>query len=391
MRAAPMPTNSEPLSALTDRLYDAAAGFCGWDGILSDLARLLGGSAAVLGFVGPRCPGRVVQVGVDPACMARYLERHAGRNELAARSASLPVGTVVTDECLMPKAEFLRTAFFDECLRPQGLRSIINVRAAHGERGALANVCVLRSTRDGEFGPEEVQLLSRLAPHLRRAVAVHIRLAEAEGERRVSAEALERLPRAAFVVDGAAVVRHANAAGAALLAARDSGLRADPGDGGALRAARSEETALLRRLAAAAVPGRGADSAAAGGGHVCLSRPPPRPPLVATAVPLSASGIAASGLALAGLPPEAMALLLVADPEARPEGPPPALLREAYGLTKAEATIAARAAVGEGVPGLAASLAISEGTARLHLHRVFEKTGARRQAELAAVLGRLAS
>ena len=46
---------------------------------------------------------------------------------------------------------------------------------------------------------------------------------------------------------------------------------------------------------------------------------------------------------------------------------------------------------GEGVPALAASLGISPGTARLHLHRVFEKTGARRQAELAAVLGRLAS
>ena len=52
----------------------------------------------------------------------------------------------------------------------------------------------------------------------RRAVAVHIRLAEAEGDRRALAEALERLPRAAFLVDGAAAVRHANAAGAALLA-----------------------------------------------------------------------------------------------------------------------------------------------------------------------------
>ena len=106
-----MPTDSDALNALTDRAYDAAAGFCGWDGILSDLARLLGGSAAVLGVVGPRCPGRVVQVGVEAACMARYLERYAGRNELEARSASLPVGAVVTDECVMPKAEFLRTAY----------------------------------------------------------------------------------------------------------------------------------------------------------------------------------------------------------------------------------------------------------------------------------------
>src|SRR3712207_4033181 len=142
-----MPTDCEPLDALIGRLYDAAAGLGCWHDALSGLARLLGGTAAVLGVVGPRCAGRVVQVGVDPACMARYVERHAGRNELAARSASLPVGSVVTDEDLMPKPEFLRTAFHDECLRPQGLRSLVNLRAARGERGALANVCVLRTAR----------------------------------------------------------------------------------------------------------------------------------------------------------------------------------------------------------------------------------------------------
>ncbi len=178
-------------------------------------------------------------------------------------------------------------------------------------------------------------------------------------------------------------MRHANDARAAQQASRDGGLRADPGEGGALRAGRPEETAALRRLVAAAVLSRGEGAPPAG--HLCISRAPPRPPLVATTTPLSASGVAA-----AGLPPEAMALLLVADPEARPAPPPPSVLREAFGLTRAEADIAARAAAGEGVPALAASLAISPGTARLHLHRVFEKTGARRQAELAAILARLA-
>ena len=298
--------------------------------------------------------------------MARYLERHAGRNELAARSALLPVGNVVTDECLMPKAEFLRTAFYDECLRPQGLQSVINLRAARGQHGAMANVCVLRTAQEGTFDAEDIELFSRLAPHLRRAVAVQTRLAEAEGDRRALAEALERLPHAAFLVDGTAAVRHANTAGAALLAERD-GLRADIGEGGALRAVRSEETASLRRLVASTV----LDSAEASpaGGHVLLSRAPSRPPLVASATPLSASGMAA-----AGLPPVAMALLLVTDLEARPRSPSPVVLRQVFGLTRAEAEVASRAAMGEGVPALAASLDISQGTARLHLHRVFEKT-----------------
>ena len=182
----------------------------------------------------PPCSGssgravrRIVQVGVDPACMARYVERHAGRNELAVLSASRPAGSVLTIDSLMPKAEFLRTAFYEDCLRPQGLRSLLNLRAARGALGAVANVCVLRTGREGEFDAEDIAAFSRLAPHLRRAVVVHARLTEAEGDRRALAETLERLPQVAFIVDGAATVHLANAAAAALLAARD-GLRLIP-------------------------------------------------------------------------------------------------------------------------------------------------------------------
>ena len=151
-----------------------------------------------------------------------------------------------------------------------------------------------------------------------------------------------------------------------------------------MRAIQPGETTPLRRLIAMAVLGQGTGSPASG--HVCLSRPSGKPPLVVTAIPLSAAGAAA-----AGLPPAAMALLLVTDPGLRAAPPAPALLRETFGLTRAEAEVAARATTGEGVPALAASLGISQGTVRLHLHRVFEKTGAHRQAELAAVLARLGS
>ncbi len=385
-----MPDGDPKLDALIERLYDAAVGAADWHEALGSLAGIFNGTAAALGIVGPRAPGRVVQVGVDPACKARYLERHAGRNELAARSAALPVGTVVTDRDLMPRSEFLRTAFYNECLRPNGLTSLMNLRAARGESGAVGNVCILRSADQGDFGPEEVELFRSLAPHLRRAVAVHVRLAEAEGERRALSETLQRLSHAAFLVDAGAVVRLANTAGAEMLAKRD-GLFADAGDGMALRAARSGETAALRRsvaaAAAAAARSGGGGGAAAGppeAGRLRLSRPD-KAALMVTAVPLTAAGLAA-----AGLPPAPTVLLLVTDPEAKAQSPSPAVLRETFGLTPAEAEIAARAARGEGMPAAAEALGISPGTARLHLHRVFEKTGAHRQAELTALLSRLA-
>jgi DNA-binding CsgD family transcriptional regulator len=105
---------------------------------------------------------------------------------------------------------------------------------------------------------------------------------------------------------------------------------------------------------------------------------------VVTAVPVGAGGLAA-----AGLTSTAVALLIVADPDIQAPLPSADLLRETFKLTRAEAEVAVRAARGNDVPTVAASLGISQGTTRLHLHRVFEKVGARRQAELTAVLARL--
>ena len=82
---------------------------------------------------------------------------------------------------------------------------------------------------------------------------------------------------------------------------------------------------------------------------------------------------------------------MVTQPEARNEPPSLSLLRDTFSLTRAEAEVAARAAQGEEVARIAEGLGITPGTTRLHLHRIFEKTGVHRQAELALVLARLAA
>ena len=64
-----------------------------------------------------------------------------------------------------------------------------------------------------------------------------------------------------------------------------------------------------------------------------------------------------------------------------------AWLREAFGLTEAEITVAARLAVGTGgLKSIAASLGVSVSTIRTHLQRAFDKTGTHRQAELVRLL-----
>jgi DNA-binding CsgD family transcriptional regulator len=258
----------------------------------------------------------------------------------------------------------------------------MNLRAANHLDGLVANFCLFRTAAQGDFGAEDIARYRRLAPHICRAVQLQIRVTEAEGERRALAEAMERIARAAFLVDRSATVLRANAAGAALLAKRD-GLFEGPNGSGTLCATKPEETATLRRLITEAAANQ--SIGANGASHLCISRRAPQPPLVATVLPLGAPGTS-----LGGLPPAAAALLLVSQPEARNGAPPPGLLRDAFGLTRAEAEVAARAAQGEEVARIAEGLGITSGTTRLHLHRVFEKTGVHRQAELALVLARFA-
>ncbi|MGN6309192.1 MAG: helix-turn-helix transcriptional regulator [Xanthobacteraceae bacterium] len=87
---------------------------------------------------------------------------------------------------------------------------------------------------------------------------------------------------------------------------------------------------------------------------------------------------------------EARALIALIDPATKPK-PPESTLREVFGLTVAEARLAARLACGEALEAIADDLNVAKETARFHLKRIFIKTGVRRQAELVALFARLLS
>jgi DNA-binding CsgD family transcriptional regulator len=82
-------------------------------------------------------------------------------------------------------------------------------------------------------------------------------------------------------------------------------------------------------------------------------------------------------------------LLLVADPEAR-AAPPAATLAGLFGLTPAEAALAAAIAAGRGAQDHARRRGIGKETLRSHLAAVRRKTGCRSQVELVALFARLA-
>ena len=81
------------------------------------------------------------------------------------------------------------------------------------------------------------------------------------------------------------------------------------------------------------------------------------------------------------LPSQAVVAVWINDPDRKPLSRAHRI-RGFFGLTRAEASVAAELANGLSLYEVADILEISRHTARNHLKRIFEKTGARRQADV---------
>ena len=127
----------------------------------------------------------------------------------------------------------------------------------------------------------------------------------------------------------------------------------------------------------AATPARG--NRAAAGAALRLSRPSGRPPYAVLVTPLGADGPHGAGL------PRPAALVLISDPERRP-APCGRYLAELFGLTSAEASLAAALASGVSLAAYAEAAHIALATARWRLKRILAKTHTHRQSELVALV-----
>lgn len=182
------------------------------------------------------------------------------------------------------------------------------------------------------------------------------------------AEALDGLGAALFLVDAAGRIVHANLSGHALLRERTV-LRSVAGT---LVACQPDaETALRESLAmAAGVPVSGSR------GAVVALAARDSPHYVACVLALAPSGIGRAGTTYA-----AAAAVFVHRAGLDGSFAHNAIAR-LYKLTPAEARVLLAIVEVGGVPETAQALGLSEGTVKTHLHRLFGKTGASRQADL---------
>jgi DNA-binding CsgD family transcriptional regulator len=355
-------------SQLVSSIYDAALDFKRWPIVLERLTDAIEGSTALFRNANlVNTEGVWASVHIDQTFQQLYIERYNEQDPLWERAGVRPVESCVSDRELIPKEELVRTEFYNDFLLPQDIHTVLRTYVL-AEEDWEAVISVGRSPRRGEWEREHLDLLRSLAPHLHRAAQLNLRLDGARLNEESSAEVLNNLACGVIIVTRDSKVLFANRAADAVIAAAD-GISVDAGG---LRVAERQQGLALRKLIGAAAIS-GAEPTAAGG-MLSLSRPSGQRPLAVLVAPLPRR-------AEWFVNREPRAIVFVVDPERAPIVPEK-YLQDLYNLTPAEAAVAVRILRGEGLQAVADSLRITLATVCTHRQRVFEKVGARRQAEL---------
>ena len=270
--------------------------------------------------------------------------------------------------------QFLRVSSSDDDerrLARKNAHSHVLYAESVARTGTSARIYVVRLVRSGAFGESAVSRFESLLPAIASATKVNARLSQLNVLNSAALQALDSLRMAVFFVNREGRVRFSNPAAEELVRTHD-GLRVEKGQ---LRGPREADSRhLLTLVRAACTPEQEPEAA----NSMTIIRSAGKRPLVVCVCGSAQGEGCHSGEG------ELAAIFAVNPDERYPASA--VLLRVAYGLTAAEAEIAALVATGQGLVAAAEKQGISENTARTHLKRVFQKTGSTRQADLVRLL-----
>jgi DNA-binding CsgD family transcriptional regulator len=299
--------------------------------------------------------------------VVEYLAGRAPPDPRATRVAPIQAQGFLTDYDEFSREEIARNAFYEEFLRPRGVRWHACARVDDGtpELGALY-LSLKRSIRLEHYDAAEVGAINAVLPRMRAAAAVSRAVLHAEA--RGTGKALGRNGEAVIELDRRGYVIDCSASAFGLLGRGVDVVR------GRVSAALPADRVRLERAIAAAID----RSPRAGCAILSPTREGTR--IVVRTVPVigAARDVFASVAAL-------VVLRLVGRPHGAPQSLS-ALLRDAFGLTAAESRVAALVGLGVAPVQAAHMLGIGIGTARNHLKAVMTKAGVSRQPELVALI-----
>jgi DNA-binding CsgD family transcriptional regulator len=371
---------AEQLSALIGDVYDAALDPALWLDVLAKSARFVGGFTAALFFKdAARKSGNLFyEAGrIDPHYRRLYFDSYVKLDPLTTGQALADIEQPVAVSDVMPYDEFLETRFYKEWSRPQQLVDCLTAVLEKSATGA-ALFGVFRHEQDGPADDEMRRRMRLIVPHIRRAALIGRVIDLKQTEAATFADTFNDISAGMFLVDASGRIVHANASGHAMLAQgsllRVLGGKLVPNDAGAEQALNEVYVMAERGDAAVGVKGIAVPLMALDGERH-----------VAHVLPLTSGARRRAGTSYAA------AAAVFVQKAALDTPSPQEVIGKLYKLTPTELRVLLAIVQVGGVPEVAATLGIAESTVRTHLHRLFEKTGAKRQADLIKLMAGHAS
>ena len=369
-----MESTSEHWDELIADLYASAIDPAAGSRLPSQIGRLIGGTTTALWSMDTRTNTITGQLltNLPVELVAAYADRFHAHDPWVFQP--MPPDQVVDGASLIPNATLERSLFYNEFGRHAGTFHVAGATlplgpAAEGVVGLLA-VHRIRS-HDG-FDADDHRRLRHLLPHITRALQLRAQFATHAAAIEIAAAnaLLEALPHPALLLDGAATVIGANEAAEAL-ASPASGLVLRSRPGRALTVAAATETRRLHAMVASVARG-------GTGGVIVLTLATSRVLAIVSPVPRALCARPEPGRI------GVLLLLRQLDRSADRHVAHRAILL--FGLTKAEAQVAAALCDGASPEAIAEARQVRISTIRTLLQRAQHKLGATNLRDLVRLL-----
>ncbi|HEY6257947.1 MAG TPA: helix-turn-helix transcriptional regulator [Xanthobacteraceae bacterium] len=349
-----------------------AAGLDGalWPRALAAIADAVGGSCASLETFDKqtlRHRGFLTH-GLPPAGEIAYLEHYAALNLRVPAHAGAKLGELIWDYKILDEGTMARAPFYAEFLPGLDLRYLI-AGVIHSSKEEFAAVTVQRSPKQGHVDQADIAAMRHLTPHVRQAFDVARRLKLAGAVRHCLERALDWLADGVALVAAGGKLTYVNEAFRAI-AQRNDGITLAKG---VIEFAGAEARTRFEAAIGSVNRLRAGDPLAAGVSDFPVARSSGAQTYLVSVRPLLERGGNVEG--------ESIAIVFIRDPLGRSIAAPQ-MMRELFGFTESEASLAQALQSGMSLADYARSRAVSLNTVYTHLRRIREKTGCTRMTEL---------
>jgi DNA-binding CsgD family transcriptional regulator len=375
-------SKDDELIGLIDFVYAAVLDGALWPEVLAKLADTTGTMQAIIATMDRRTKNfdSISRRTIEELDVS-YKRYWAFRNPLWAQAAALPSGAIFSLDSLMPRQDFARTAIYNEWWKPADYSLAMLGACLQNDDRLSSVICIINAPDKDALTEEQTRIFEKAVRHIARALRIYRQLWTLKHRPFATAEQFESLPQGAILADASANVLFINAqARKTLESEKNIALK-----GGRLET--TDDSGALQQLIASCGFSIGALCGPLGG-RVEVPRGPRRAPLTLVITPFRTLNFGAEipwlGLRLPA------ALVTITDPEIGRRRFVQDLHKR-FGLTAAEAGLAAEIIKGDGREAAARRRGISVATARSQLSSIFEKTGTHRQAELVHLLLELTS